>query len=654
MYPTSPIRYNTTYDTLFVTDYLPLSQSCDIIESSQIVATRLDSCGRVYALKFGTDVLSTLDCISGGETKTLVCLRDTEETPLFATTSGVHGKSIHIEFEQSPDTIVALWNDTRIPLASNGSSYIIKVPEAARKYALSYMRVYASAGSRLFNDILIPLVDGKVAVNPKELPRQDKNSYIIYSLMVDRFCNGDSSNDCPLNRSDVMQTVDYQGGDFAGILSKIKDGYFEDLGVNTIWMTPIVKNAEGAWGLDEEPFTRFSSYHGYWPTEPTALNPHFGTEKELEKLIGTAHDCGMNVIVDVVANHLHQESHILKEHPDWSTPMYLPDGTPNIRLFDDQRLTTWFDSFLPTMALDREEVREAISDSTLFWMENFDFDGMRHDAAKHIPIEYWRLLNHKLANRVDRPLYQIGETYGSYSLIRSYVSSGLLDGQFDFSLYHSALNSIATKKDDMQALASSLQASLNNYGYHHLMGNITGNHDKARFISLAGGAVSPGENAKKAGRTRAIGVGDSIAYSKLMLLEALMLTVPGVPCIYQGDEFGVPGAGDPDNRRMMQFDGYTESEQEVLSTIKLLTSLRRSEMPLLYGDLHNLRADGQHLYFERSYMGRSVVVALNDSDSEAAFDIPAGKDFSCHFKGSIQNGLLYVPPFSFEIITEQI
>jgi glycosidase len=152
------------------------------------------------------------------------------------------------------------------------------------------------------------------------------------------------------------------------------------------------------------------------------------------------------------------------------------------------------------------------------------------------------------------------------------------------------------------------------------MGNISGNHDKTRFISLAGGAVSWEEDGKAAGWHREIGVTangnaalEKIAFKKALLLEVLNLTIPGVPCIYQGDEYGQCGANDPDNRRMMRFSGLTANEQWMLGQTKMLTHLRRSSMPLLYGDYKQLYVDDNVLVFSRTYMGQVVIVAINNS-----------------------------------------
>ena len=113
------------------------------------------------------------------------------------------------------------------------------------------------------------------------------------------------------------------------------------------------------------------------------------------ELIEDAHTNNHSVILDFVANHVHEEHPLIINHPDWKTPFYLKDSVPNIRIWDAQRLTTWFDPFLPTLDLENPEVRKNQVDSAAFWMENFDLDGFRHDATKHIPYSFWEDLTQK-------------------------------------------------------------------------------------------------------------------------------------------------------------------------------------------------------------------------------------------------------------------
>ena len=180
----------------------------------------------------------------------------------------------------------------------------------------------------------------------------------------------------------------------------------------------------------------------------------------------------------------------------------------------------------------------------------------------------------------------------------------------------------------MKWVAATVDESLACFGAHHTMGNISGNHDKTRFISLAGGAVRWDEDGKDAGWHRKIGVtadGDplreAVAYKKALLLEVLNMTIPGVPCIYQGDEYGQPGGNDPDNRRMMRFGGLTENEQWMRGEVEQLIALRRSSMPLLYGDYRLLYVDDCAMVYERSYMGSRVVVGLNNGSAPANLDV---------------------------------
>ncbi|MGN1247891.1 MAG: alpha-amylase family glycosyl hydrolase, partial [Paludibacteraceae bacterium] len=167
--------------------------------------------------------------------------------------------------------------------------------------------------------------------------------------------------------------------------------------------------------------------------------------------------------------------------------------------------------------------------------------------------------------------------------------------------------------------------SLASYGAHHTMGNISGNHDKCRFISLAGGAVRWDENDKRAGWTREVGLTaedagvspaersarEEAAYKAAMLLEVINLTIPGVPCIYQGDEYGQAGANDPDNRHMMRFDGLSDREQAFRNEVQELIRLRRSSMPLLYGDYIPVETTDSRLVFDRIYLGDRVRVTIN-------------------------------------------
>ncbi len=574
-------------------------------------------------------------------------------------------RTITLTVDQHFTQLFVFWNNHYIPYINDKETITIEIPEEASTYPLSYVRAYAFNEYGISNDILLPLIEGAVAASPQELPRTAWHTNIMYNVFVDRFFDADTSNNKPLPDSLVLPSANYKGGDVAGIAQKIKDGYFKSLGINCLWISPLVKNTENPYGFWAEPKTQFSAYHGYWPISFTQLNPHFSTESQFKELVTLAHQQQTNILLDQVAHHIHKEHPYYKENPDCGTPMVLPDGRLNLELWDEQRLTTWFDQFLPTLNLQRPEIQKMMVDSTTWWIQHYGIDGFRYDAAKHVPLNFWRALTRDLKDSIlikeHRPIYQLGETYGSNELINSYVSSGLLDAQFDFNVYDAALNTFAANQS-MDALAKRFKQSLQTYGYHNLMAYITGNQDRARFISYAGGDLKFSENAKIAGWTRQIDVGDPIAYKKLQLLMAFNMTIPGIPVIYYGDEFGMPGGNDPDSRRMMRFGNQLNPEEKQnLEVTKQLTSIRKNNMALLYGDLVQLQVINEHsLQFTRRYFDQIAWVGINNSNQMQSFTFPLSKKYNIkmlqsNFQSQLkQNGnqiIIYIPAYSFEIIT---
>ena len=560
-------------------------------------------------------MVSSLDVWHGDEKLSIVVLGGKRDAESYMSSVKAEGGKVTVVAQKPVKEAVAMWQNEEIAdVEIEGNTITVAIPSVAKKHQRSVVRVFAASEAGRFNDVLLPLEYGEVVVDAANIRRKDFHSQVLYSLMIDRFNNGTKENDWKLNSPEVLDKVDYQGGDILGITKKIEDGFFADLGITTIWISPITQNPYDAWGQNEDPKTKFSGYHGYWPIYSTVVDKRFGSDEELRQMLSTAHSNNHNVILDYVANHLHINSPVLKAHRDWTTQLELPDGRKNIALWDEQRLTTWFDEHIPTLDLEREEVCEPMTDSALHWVRNFDFDGFRHDACKHIPLNYWRMLTHKMKSEMpNREMWQIGETYGSVELIGSYVKTGMIDSQFDFNLYHTSRDVIVDEGRSMTDIAKVVEESEAAYGSHHTMGNITGNHDKPRFLSLAGGDMPLwGVDDKAEGWKREVVVGDNEkGYARLQLLKAIISTVPGVPCVYQGDEYGTPGANDPDNRDMMEFDGYNDYQQKELAATKALFKYRRSSMPLMYGDYRTLYVDNDVYVFLRHYMGEWNVVALN-------------------------------------------
>ncbi len=568
---------------------------------------------------------------------------------------------------QNSDRVYVFWENHELKTTRDGDFVTVSIPEAASDLEQSKIRAWAYNSNSVSNDILIPLNNRDVVESPLSLERTDPRAWNMYFVLIDRFKDGNPDNTRKVDDPDILPKANYYGGDLAGITETIKSGYFKKIGVNSLWLSPISQNPEEAYGLWDKGgvYTKFSGYHGYWPVSSSKIDDRFGTSEEFKELLDVAHENGMSVILDYVANHVHELHPVYQEHKDWVTDLYLPDGRMNTELWDEQRLTTWFDTFMPTLDFSKPEVIDTMTDSALFWVKNYELDGFRHDATKHIQLEFWRTLTRKVKDEVitkqNKSVFQIGETYGSRELVASYINSGMLDSQFDFSMYDASLNAFG-QNFSFKGLESQLQESFNYFGYHNTMGIISGNHDKPRFISLTSGEVAWGEDAKLAGWTREIGTPQVYAYERLNMLMAFNLTIPGIPVTYYGDEFGMPGANDPDNRRWMKFEDDQLSELELRNrnVFTMLSELRNSNMPLLYGDFQFHVIEDDILAYSRAYFNQQVIAVFNKSKitRDIRIELRDGFDYSkliSYFgnRFKVENGVLIitVPANQFEILT---
>lgn len=574
---------------------------------------------------------------------------------------------LELGFDNEVSEVFVLWENFLLPtenVVRHEGYFTITIPGDARDYDRSWLTIKAFNNNGPSNDLLVPLQKGRPVLDPAKLTRVDKEATILYFMMVDRFHNGNPNNDQPVDDPRVDPRANFFGGDLEGITQKIEEGYFQRLGVNAIWFTPITQNPLGAFVEFPAPHRTYTGYHGYWPVTLTTVDHRFGTKESFRNMVETAHANDMRVLLDFVSNHVHESNPLILNNPHWATQLVLPDGRKNIRLWDEHRLTTWFDTFLPSLDFTQPGVIETMVDSAFYWLDEFNLDGFRHDATKHIPNEYWRALTRKIKEEHkaadNRRIFQIGETFGNRELIGTFIGSGLLDGQFDFNLYFDARTVFATDHAPFTMLNESLHQTFNFYGFSNLMGNITGNHDMARFISLAGGALRFDENPIEAGWNREVGVGDTIGYRRLASLMAFIMTIPGVPVIYYGDEVGIPGASDPDSRRPMIFTNLTHHQSRLKEQTSLLTSLRSQNLAFIYGDFKTLHADAMTFAYARSYFANHALVVFNKDRNPVTITLPlperfAVRNFHGHFGNdfSIANRTLTItlPGSSFEVLT---
>lgn len=560
-----------------------------------------------------------------------------EKSPFIQTIS-VQENQLVIAIPRDLPAVFAYLDNQQMKAARSGEELRIDLNGISSSNGV--IRIFGGSAHKRSNDLYIPLRNGRPVDKNTDIHRKDFHGAVMYFMMVDRFHNGNPANDRPTPDSSILPQANNLGGDLEGIIEKIESGYFSNLGINTIWVSPISRNAEGAWGLwDKGVTSKFSAYHGYWPTALKAVDDRFGSEESFRKLIDAAHAHQMNVILDYVAHHVHQDHPLIKVHPDWSTPLYLPDGTMNTEKWDEHRLTTWFDTFLPTWDFSKPEVVHALTDTAMYWVDEYDLDGFRHDATKHIPEEFWQELTAKIKARKDKRLFQIGETYGNPELIGSYINSGQLDAQFDFNMYDAMVDAFAREESSLLNLAAKLQEGLYHYGSHHLMGNITGNQDRARFISYADGSIAFSDDPKLAGWTRNIQNRDNVGFRRLEMLNAFMLSTPGIPCIYYGDEIGIPGGNDPDNRRMMVFEGWNDQQKQLYSNIQKLIQARNTNAALVYGDTEILYSGEKCLIIQRSYFDKTAVLVIAKDGRSGDITVNLNRHVRTdHLKAAFESG----------------
>ncbi len=485
------------------------------------------------------------------------------------------------------------------------------------KYSLRIQGADADGVGADNNPVWIPLWYQK-----QDFKWQDALMYLIFT---DRFVDSDGTSPVP-PVDGVQPRANYEGGDFKGIIDKINDGYFDKLGVNLLWLSPVTDNTNDAF-IGSDGTHKFTAYHGYWPIDPLKAESHFGdaqasADQRLKQLVDTAHTHGIRVLFDLVLNHVHKDHIYCTEHPDWCQTTCLC-GSPGCG-WDEKPITCQFAPYLLDLNYKNQAITRRVIKDTMTLAETFDIDGFRVDAAKHMNHIIMRRLRHELNHIEDEggaPFYTVGETYtftGGQGLIMNYVSDYELHGQFDFPLLWPIRGTFANDgsfKDLDQAAAASQQA----YGEHYKwMSPFLGNHDIPRFATMIANHLSPGTDQGPWGNTEdwmQMGPANQVSQwdiiNRMSMAFAFLLTQPGVPLIYYGDEIGMAGSGDPDNRRMMDWD-LNANQQELLKRVRALGQARRAIKGLRRGDRRQLWVDDSFYVYARGVgVDNAAIIAMN-------------------------------------------
>jgi len=514
----------------------------------------------------------------------------------------------------------------------------------------------------------------------------DWRDAVIYFAFIDRFNIGTSANPkCSVAGASSTSTssANYLGGNWAGVTAKINSGYFTELGVNTLWISVPVENADNLLGAGvggtcngtscNATQYEYTGYHGYWPTDPTKVEPCFGTPAELTALVAAAHKAKLKVLFDYAMVDLHTSSPIYTQHvndsPSWFTSP-CQCGAPSCGNYNDYKC--WFAPYLAHFDFTNSPAaRDYSVTAALGLVKSYGNDAFRLDAIKQVDPSWLASLRPQITTYegqaadggVPQHFYMVGETYDfdDMAYIRSFINPSTgLDGQFDFPLRYRLVQAMLLRDSSnmldpaipggspwtfgspagMQGLQAFMDFNDSFYPADAVMSTFVGNQDLPRSIHYAEQTIPSwlGGNTGAALTTNGSGnawanqpalESDPNTYERLANAFAVLFTTKGAPLLYYGDEIGLPGAGDPDNRRMMQWTGYSAAQQGLHDRLATLLKIRGAHPALRRGTRTTLTVDVDHWVFsETTTVGThvdTVYVAINRSDSPwTATTVPTG------------------------------
>ena len=438
------------------------------------------------------------------------------------------------------------------------------------------------------------------ARNKKNADDFDWDESVIYFMVTDRFFDGNESN----NTASGAKTYGkdnaglYHGGDFAGITQKLD--YLEDLGINTIWITPIVENIPGVTvtdtGKEDVPYN--AAYHGYWASDFTKLNPTLGTEEEFQTLIDQAHSRGIRIMVDIVVNHAGYDTefgNMIRSGDDVVSGSDQKDSLSN----------------LPDFRTEDPAVSAQLVEWQTQWVKDFGIDYFRVDTVKHVENDTWAELKNALT-KTDPNFKMIGEyAGGGYASNGNTLGTGEMDSDLDFDFNDQAANFVKGNISSVENFLASRNSALNNT---YMTGQFLGSHDEDGFKQkLLDG-----------------GMKEDAATAASMVAASLQITAKGQPVVYYGEEIGLTGLNNyPYQTNRYDFDwSMVNNDNKTYQHYKKMLSIRNAYTDVFArGDRKTIVASDEKGYdiVSRSYQGTKLYVGLNIKGAAQTVEVPVSE-----------------------------
>jgi neopullulanase len=434
---------------------------------------------------------------------------------------------------------------------------------------------------------------------------------VMYLIMPDRFADGDTANDAAATHVNRADPRAYHGGDLRGIEQHLD--YIAGLGATTIWLTPIVDNTDET-GRD---------YHGYGATDEYAVEEHLGTMKDLQSLVAAAHQRHMKLVLDFVPNHV-GPTHpwaALPPEPDWfhGTREHHTVSSGDFQFVTDPHAPEkywhnvedgWFANVLPDLNQDNPDVARYFIQNALWWAEMSGIDGYRLDTFPYVSRGFWR--DWHAALRATYPqMTTVGEVMNGDPTIVSFFAGGqTVEGidtglwtPFDYPMFFAVREGVVEKASTKRVVETLAADHL--YPHPENLVTLVGNHDVPRLAGMKG--ITP---------------------ARIKLVFGLTTTLRGIPQLYYGDEIGMPGGGDPDNRRdfpggfpgdkanAFVESGRTPEQQDIFAYVQSVLKLRGAHEALSRGALWDLHFDEDSCAFARVADSEKLIVVVNAGASE--------------------------------------
>lgn len=403
---------------------------------------------------------------------------------------------------------------------------------------------------------------------------------IMYEIIVDRYNNGDFSNDIAV---DVDDPAAYHGGDLIGIMDRLED--LAQIGVTTIVLSPIMANMD-------------DGFHGYWVEDFTEIDPQFGTFEELEQLVEAAHEQDIKVVLEFVTNYIPEDHSIAldPQRADWvlTEEVTGPDWAERVVQFDQ----------------DNPDVQEYLIDAASFWLDETKIDGLSLHAVDQSSIDFLNRLTTELKESHPNK-YLLGDILDEETDIAEIMEHTSLDAIDNYQIGQ-MISDIFSMPDQSPVEIYEIQKEMSDFQSILIVDDKYSKRFSQKFSENGRNIVTAWQ-----------------------LALTYMYTTPGTPLILQGTEVGMYGETAEDSQRLVPLNS---GDQDLMEFHERISSLRTEFPSLRHGDFELIDERDSYAVFKRTYEGETMYIGINNGSESSYIDVTdVGPDML--FRGYLADNL---------------